>query len=188
MKVNAKKIAGVGLLTALVVVLQLLGSFIKFGTVSISLVLIPIVVGAALYGVGAGAWLGGVFSVVVLCQPDTALFLNMSIFGTILTVMLKGILAGALSGLVYRVLSKKHKYAGVVCAAVVCPVVNTGIFLLGCRLLFFDWILQNAGGANAFIFMITGFVGLNFVVELAVNVVLSPVIVRLVNISKKQLS
>lgn len=55
MKVNAKKIAGVGLLTALVVVLQLLGSFIKFGTVSISLVLIPIVVGAALYGVGAGA-------------------------------------------------------------------------------------------------------------------------------------
>ena len=184
MKVNAKKIAGVGLLTALVVVLQLLGSFIKFGTVSISLVLIPIVV----YGVGAGAWLGGVFSVVVLCQPDTALFLNMSIVGTILTVMLKGILAGALSGLVYRVLSKKHKYAGVVCAAVVCPVVNTGIFLLGCRLFFFDWILQNAGGANAFIFMITGFVGLNFVVELAVNVVLSPVIVRLVNISKKQLS
>lgn len=181
MKVNAKKIAGVGLLTALVVVLQLLGSFIKFGTVSISLVLIPIVVGAALYGVGAGAWLGGVFAVVVL-------FLNMSIFGTILTVMLKGILAGALSGLVYRVLSKKHKYAGVVCAAVVCPVVNTGIFLLGCRLFFFDWILQNAGGANAFIFMITGFVGLNFVVELAVNVVLSPVIVRLVNISKKQLS
>ena len=82
MKVNAKKIAGVGLLTALVVVLQLLGSFIKFGTVSISLVLIPIVVGAALYGVGAGAWLGGVFAVVVLCQPDTALFLNMSIFGT----------------------------------------------------------------------------------------------------------
>ena len=69
MKVNAKKIAGVGLLTALVVVLQLLGSFIKFGTVSISLVLIPIVVGAALYGVGAGAWLGGVFAVVVLCQP-----------------------------------------------------------------------------------------------------------------------
>ena len=188
MKVNAKKIAGEGLLTALVVVLQLLGSFIKFGTVSISLVLVPIVVGAALYGVGAGAWLGGVFSVVVLCQPDTALFLNMSIVGTILTVMLKGILAGALSGLVYRVLSKKHKYAGVVCAAVVCPVVNTGIFLLGCRLFFFDWILQNAGGANAFIFMITGFVGLNFVVELAVNVVLSPVIVRLVNISKKQLS
>ena len=125
---------------------------------------------------------------VVLCQPDTALFLNMSIVGTVLTVMLKGILAGALSGLVYRVLSKKHKYAGVVCAAVVCPVVNTGIFLLGCRLFFFDWILQNAGGANAFIFMITGFVGLNFVVELAVNVVLSPVIVRLVNISKKQLS
>lgn len=128
-----KKIAGVGLLTALVVVLQLLGSFIKFGTVSISLVLVPIVVGAALYGVGAGAWLGGVFSVVVLCQPDTALFLNMSIFGTILTVMLKGILAGHCPDWCIGCY-KKHKYAGVVCAVVVCPVVNTGssCWVVGC--------------------------------------------------------
>lgn len=186
-KVNVKRIAGVGLLTALVVVLQLLGSFIRFGTVSITLVLLPIVVGAALYGVGAGAWLGGVFGVVVLCQPDTAFFLNMSMGGTILTVLAKGILAGVLSGLVYRVISKKNKYAGVVCAAVVCPLVNTGVFLLGCRLFFFDWILESADGGNAFIFMITSFVGLNFLVELIVNVVLSPVIVRLVNIGKKQL-
>ena len=58
MKTNTKQIAGVGLLTAVVVVLQLLGSFIHFGPFSISLVLIPIVVGASLYGVLSGAWLG----------------------------------------------------------------------------------------------------------------------------------
>ena len=50
MKKNTKIIAGTGLLTAIVVVLQLFGSAIKFGPFSISLVLLPIVVGAALYG------------------------------------------------------------------------------------------------------------------------------------------
>ena len=182
MKVNAKKIAGIGLMTAIVVVLQLIGSAIRFGTFSISLVLIPIVIGTALYGKGAG-----VFGAVVLMQPDTALFLNMSVFGTVLTVLLKGGLAGFLSGLVYELISKKNKYAGVVCAAVVCPVVNTGIFLLGCRLFFFDWILESAGSTNAFVFMITAFVGLNFVIELLINIVLSPIVVRLVDIGKKQI-
>lgn len=185
---KTQKIVGLGLFTAIVVVLQLLGSFIKFGTVSISLVLVPIVVGAALYGVGAGAWLGAVFGVVVLLQPDTALFLNMSVFGTILTVMVKGILAGVFSGLVYKALEGKHKYLGVILSAIVCPLANTGIFLLGCRLFFYDWILENAAGTNAFVFMITAFVGLNFVIEMAVNLVLSPSIVRIINIGKKQIS
>lgn len=185
---KTQKIVGLGLFTAIVVVLQLLGSFIKFGTVSISLVLVPIVVGAAIYGVGAGAWLGAVFGVVVLLQPDTALFLNMSVFGTILTVMVKGILAGVLSGIVYKALESKHKYLGVILSAIVCPLANTGIFLLGCRLFFYDWILENAAGTNAFVFMITAFVGLNFVIEMAVNLVLSPSIVRIINIGKKQIS
>ncbi len=45
---NTQKIVGLGLFTAIVVVLQLMGSFIKFGTFSISLVLVPVVIGAAL--------------------------------------------------------------------------------------------------------------------------------------------
>ncbi len=63
MNEKTKKIVGIGIFTAIVVVLQLLGSFIRFGTFSISLVLIPIVVGAALYGIGAGAWLGLAFGI-----------------------------------------------------------------------------------------------------------------------------
>ena len=140
---KTQKIIGLGLFTAIVIVLQLLGSFIKFGVVSISLVLIPIVVGAALYGIGAGAWLGAVFAVVVLLQPDTALFLNMSVIGTILTVMLKGILAGVAAGGIYKLLSKKNKYLGVISAAIICPIVNTGIFLIGCRLFFYDITKEN---------------------------------------------
>ncbi len=98
------KLVGVGLFTAIVVVLQYLGSFIKFGPFSISLVLVPIVIGAALYGRTAGAWLGFVFSVVVLLQPDTALFYQANFAGTIITVLLKGTLAGLLAGVVYKAL------------------------------------------------------------------------------------
>ena len=186
MNKNTKKLVGVALLTAIVVVLQLLGSFIKFGTFSISLVLIPIVVGTALYGIGAGVWLGLAFGVTVLLSGDAGLFLNISVIGTILTVLLKGADAGALSGVVYKAIERFNKYAATVVAAIVCPVVNTGVFLIGCRIFFFDAIKEMAGDTNPITFMFVGLVGLNFVFELVVNMVLSPVIVRIVNIGKKE--
>lgn len=86
---NTQKIVGLGLFTAIVIVLQLMGSFIRFGTFSISLVLVPVVIGAALYGAGAGAWLGFVFGVVVLLSGDAAAFLGVNALGTILTVLVK---------------------------------------------------------------------------------------------------
>ena len=52
-------------MTALVIVLQLL-VVIKLGAFNISVVMMPIVVGAALLGPSAGAWLGFVFGVTVL--------------------------------------------------------------------------------------------------------------------------
>lgn len=73
---NVKRLTGMALFTALIIGLQLLGSFIKFGAFSISLVLIPIVVGTALYGWIAGAWLGFVFGMVVLMSRDATLFLE----------------------------------------------------------------------------------------------------------------
>ena len=69
---KTKSIAGVGLLTAITIVLQMIGAVIRFGPFSITLVLIPIVVGAALYGPLAGAWFGFVFGMVVLLSGDAA--------------------------------------------------------------------------------------------------------------------
>lgn len=179
-----KRLTGVAMLAALVAVLQLLGQFIKFGPVSISLVLIPIVVGAALYGPAAGAILGGVFSVVVLLQPDTAFFYGISVFGTIVTVLVKGCLAGFLSGLCYRALAKKNPVVGVFVAAALCPIVNTGIFFLGCRLFFWN-AMAELGGGNAFMFVITTMIGFNFIAELAANIICAPVIMRIIKIVKK---
>ena len=180
---NTQKIVGLGLFTAIVIVLQLMGSFIRFGTFSISLVLVPVVIGAALYGAGAGAWLGFVFGVVVLLSGDAAAFLGVNALGTILTVLVKGTLAGLLSGLVYKALA-------VAVAAVVCPVVNTGVFLIGCLLFFMEtiggWADAMGFGANVGQYMIVGLVGANFIFELLFNVVLSPVVVRLIRIGKKE--
>ena len=184
-KVDIVKLVGVALFTAIVVVLQYLGSFIKFGPFSISLVLVPIVIGAALYGRTAGAWLGFVFSVVVLLQPDTALFYQANFAGTIITVLLKGTLAGFLAGVVYKALEKKNVTLAVMAAAFTCPVVNTGIFLLGSAVFFMDTIKTWANGTNVFVFMIVGLVGFNFLFELAVNMLLSPVIVRLIQVGTK---
>lgn len=182
---KVKRMVGIAVLMAVVVVLQLLGQFIRFGPVSISLVLLPIVVGAAVYGPGAGAILGATFSVVVLCQPDTAFFYGISTVGTVITVMVKGTLAGYLSGLVYTTLAKKNRLLAVGLAAIVCPIVNTGLFFAGCMLFFKDG-LAATGVEDVMMYVITVFIGFNFIAEFAVNVVCCPIIVRLLHAIKKK--
>lgn len=177
------------LLTALVVVMQSMGSFVHFGPFSISLVLMPIVVGAAVGGAKMGVWLGFVFGIIVLIGGDAAAFLVINPLGAIITVLLKGIACGLCAGLVYKCLEKVNKYVAVVVAAIVCPVVNTGIFLLGCMTFFWDTLVtwaEGAGFGNYVVsYMIVGLVGINFIVELIVNIVLSPVILRLLNFRRK---
>ena len=63
---KTRRLVGLSIFTALVIVLQLVATFVKIGTFPVTLTLVPIVVGAALYGPKAGAWLGFVFGVVVL--------------------------------------------------------------------------------------------------------------------------
>lgn len=186
-KFDTKKLVGIGLLTAIVVVLQLISLGMRFGMFSITFVLIPIVVGSALYGWKAGAWLGFVFGVVVVLT-DAGAFLAVDIIGTVITCLLKGALAGTAAGLIYKLLSKKNDTLAVIAAAVTTPIVNTGVFLLGCCIFFMDTVSEWAAGfgyENVGAYMIFGLVGINFIIEFAINLVLNPVIVRLIRIGKK---
>ncbi len=178
---DVRRIVGLGVLTAIVIVLQMVGAFVRFGPFSISLTLAPIVIGAALYGPVAGAWLGLVFGVVVLFN-DSAPFLAVSALGTAITVLLKGILCGFVSGLVYRALCKKNVWLAAIAAAIVCPVVNTGIFVIGC----FIWFMPTIAGWGAGLgfedgisYLFLGMIGINFLIELGINIVLSSVIVKI---------
>ena len=183
-----EKLALMALFTAMVAVLSYFGGFIKIGGLaSISLTLIPVVLGAALVGPLAGAWLGGVSGVVFFATADAAFWFGLSVPGTIITVMIKGILSGFAAGLVYKLLEKLNRYLAVIASAVVCPIVNTGIFLLGCLVFFMDTVKGGAAteGISVGAYLIIFFVGLNFVFELLLNVILSPAILRIINIKKK---
>ncbi len=188
-----QRMTGLALLSAIIVVLQLVVSSIKIGPFNITLTLIPIVVGAAVYGPPAGAFLGFVFGAVVTLacilgwDAGGSILWNAQPFLTALVCLAKGALAGLAAGGAYKLLHEKNVTAAGVCAAVVSPVVNTGIFLLALYFLFYDILAEWATGfgADVMTYMLTGLVGLNFLVEMVVNVVLSPVIVRILHARKK---
>lgn len=186
-KQQTQKLVLSAVLTALVVVLQLLGTFVRFGPFAISLVLIPIVIGAATCGYKIGAWLGFVFGVVVLLSGDATAFFAINVPGTIITVLLKGTLCGLISGLVYKVIEKYNGYVAVIAAAIVCPIVNTGIFLIGCSVFFLDTIAEwgaGAGFTNTASYMFLGLAGGNFIVELIANIILAPIISTIIKLNK----
>jgi uncharacterized membrane protein len=181
-KIDTRKLILLALLTAIVVVLQMMASLLPVYPFRLTLVLVPIVIGAALVGRAAGAWLGFVFGFVVLVSsPDVAIFMAYSAPATILVILLRGTLAGLSAGIVYNLLAKKSKTVAVVAAAVICPIVNTGLFILGLYVFFLPLITDWAVGfANVTVFIFLGMIGINFIFEFAVNLVLSPVIVRLI--------
>ena len=186
---STQKLVLGAIMTALVVVFQLVGTFTTFfGPFSTALALIPIVIGAAMCGVGTGAWLGFVFGFVVLVSGGANLFFAFSVPGTLITVIAKGTLCGFAAGLVYKLLYKHNQFAAVLTAAIICPVVNTGVFMLGSVIFFLGFAEQiasaiglEAAGIAVFTAMATG----NFLFELGLNIVLSPVVVRLLNIRNK---
>lgn len=192
MNKQLKKMVGIALLMAMVIVMQFIGGMIPpIGGFSISLVLIPIVIGAAVYGVGAGAFLGATFGAIVYincvtgADPGGAMVFQANPILCFVVVMGKGVLAGAASGWMYRLFSKKNPYLAMLMAAVICPVVNTGTFVL-CMVLFFNEILTAwAAGSQLLSYILTGLVLANFVPELIINVVFSPASARIKKIVEK---
>ena len=186
---KTRRLTGLALLTAIVVVLQIVASFIKFGPFSITLALAPIIIGAALYGPKAGAYLGGVFGVVVLIacvlgwDQGGSILWNANPFLTAVICLLKGILAGLCAGAIYHSISKGplSPIVGAVAAGIVSPVVNTGLFCLCLTLLFHDILVSWAGGTDIVYYIIFVLTGINFVLEMVINLVLSTVIVRVVS-------
>ena len=195
----------IAMLIALVVVLQLLGSFIKIGPLPMSFVLVPIVIGACLLGAKEGAFLGAVFGIITMIMGITGidafsfLLWDARPVWFVVLCLLKAIMAGLCSGLVYKLLGKlfdqKHVYLRTVLASITAPIVNTGIFVIGMLLFFFDTmqglptLFPDAFGQykNAVQLLFLGLAGVNFIGEFVVNLVLSPAMVRIIDVVKKRL-
>jgi len=189
---NTRYMVMLALLTALVVVLQLWGSAIPIGTTSLSLVLIPIVIGGLVLGVKAGAFLGLVFGVFVFVwcgvlgnDPFTAFLFAQQPVMTALICIVKGGAAGFVPALVHRVLSRRLPHGSVVLSAALAPICNTGIFLLG-MLVIIKTLRAYLAGALTVGYFFGAIILVNFAVEFAVNLIVSPAIYRIVHAVAKQ--
>lgn len=194
-KQNILYLVQLALLTAVIMVLHFSGVAIPaFGT-KISLVLIPIALGAMLLGPVAGAILGLIYGMTVFISlgvmhmdPFTGfLFDNTPIMAALICTV-KTTAAGFVAGWVYRVLAKKNVLLAVFVAAALVPTVNTGIFVLGCFLIY-STISEFAAGAgySAVYFILIICAGLNYVLELAINLIFSPALERLVRLLSKKI-
>ena len=180
---SIRKLTLVALLTALATAL----SFIKIPILgaSITLVLPVVIIGGAIYGPFVAAWLTVIPNLIAL--TEAGIFLVTSPVGCVVTLLLKGILAGFVSGVVYKALSKKHPIGAVTCAAVVAPVINSGVFVLGCYIFIWDYLVSLAGENGVGIgLLLFGLAGLNFIIELVLNVILCPSILRIIQIASKK--
>ena len=169
---TTKFIAGVGILTAIEIVLYIAGSFIVIGGVNINLALVPIAFGAIMYGPLCGLFLGLVNGCAVLLTPATQAFISVSAIGTVLVCLLKCSLAGLASGLIYKLINNRNDIVATVIASIVVPIINTVIFITGC-LIFFDGAFQD---------LILLLVSTSFLIELGSTAALTPGIIRVLKV------
>lgn len=189
-----KRLVGVAALTALVVALQFLSNYVTFGQVSITLALIPVAVGAILYGPYIGAFLGFMLGAIALAAPSTQVFLNVNVWATIIICLLKTSIAGLLSGYVFKLfafIAKKQEGkgkrmalfgAGITLATLVVPPVNTFLFCVGSII----WFKSVMG--DAFVAILTAVFATNFLIEFIVSVVLAPALVVLIKVLTRNYS
>ena len=185
MKKNSQKIKEmviVASLGSIVAVLQYLSMFIKFGPFNITLALTPIVVGAVLYGPKAGGILGTIMGLVVLFTNSEAFFVVNPI-ATIFVCIFKSMAAGILAGYIYKWI--KNRVLSITVVSVVTPITNTLIFVICALLFFFPTLKEWANGEDTLVYLFGTMIGTQFVVELVINAVVSPVVIRLTDLFKK---
>ena len=194
---KVERMVQLALFVALVVVLQIISAIIPpiAGLVSITLTLVPVVVGGILLGSAGGAFLGFAFGAIVLINcitgmdPGGNILWNANPIFTAIICFGKGIMAGFIPAVLYGAISGKEsgrnkKLVATVVAALSAPIVKTGLFVAGMFLFFKDTLYAWSGGTDIVIYVLTGLAGVNFLVEFIINTVLSPAIVRIVDVAQ----
>ena len=199
-KEKTLELVQLSMLAALVVVLQLLSALIPpiAGMVSITLTLIPVVIGAILFGKKGGAILGFVFGLIVLINciagldPGGNILWTVNPILTALLCIIKGVAAGFVPAAIYSLVVKDEKIGDkaktplTLVAAVLAPVVNTSIFVVGMLLFFKDTLTVWANGEPILSYILVGLAGVNFRIAFLINIFLTPGIIRVVDVVKKK--
>lgn len=175
-----KRFAILTIFAAIIIVLQILSTYINFGGFSITLTLIPIVIAGAVYGPYVGMLMGLVFGIIVdimvilgLDPSGATMFAARPII-TVSTCLVKGGLAGLFGALSYKYI--KNNRVGIIISAIITPITNTFILALS-LILFFE---------SSFASAMLMFMSINFILELLLNALISPGLVNLINRAKSR--
>lgn len=197
---TAKNISYIAVLVALVVVLQIFGGNIKIAGLSLNLALVPIALGAILFGPLMGSILGLICGLIVMIygvtgnEPFTFFIFSQSPFMTVLLCLVKTTLAGCAAGWAYKLIAKKNKWIAVFVASALVPIVNTGIFAIGCFIILDSIVaylnglgLDTTGMSAAYIVFVV-VITWNFFIELLTSLVLAPAVATVTRVVEKQIS
>ena len=186
---NSQKIVRLtvtSILMAITIVLQAIAGFIVIPITNTSpaLSLIPIAVGAIIYGPSCGALLGLGWSLFILVSGQASGYLAMSFIGTIITVVAKGTLAGLGSGFVYKLLKDKKYVVAIILAAIVTPLINSLVYRIGLVTFFSDYFFgkASASGLHPVAYFMKAFIAGGFFLEVGISTVFSPIVVRICDI------
>lgn len=172
---KTRKIATISIFGGLIILLQLISTYINFGSFPITLTLIPIIVAGAVYGPSIGLIMGLIFGITVSimvitgADPSGAIMFSQKPVITVLTCIIKGGLAGLCGALAYKCI-KNHK-TGIIVSSAITPIVNTLILYIS-LVLFFN---------ESSVILVAGFMTINFAIELAINVIIAPGLLNLIN-------
>lgn len=160
--------------------------YITTGAFSITLMTVPVAIGAICLGPLSGAILGGVFGLTSFLQcfgigflidPSGALMLDASPLATVLVCFVPRIVTGFLCGLIFSGLSRSQKCSflsyPLACAAV--PVLNTFLFISGYVLLFRNTLLAKTAVKTVFLSVLS----LNFLIEFSVTFIVGTAVSRI---------
>ena len=180
---SIQRITGAAVLAAIMIVLQVVGNFVAIGPVSINLSLVPIALSAIMYGPLAASLLGLLSGVMVLFAPSTAaVFMPISVIGTVLVCLIKCTAAGFLGSLVYKLLYKKNAILSYILCAMTIAIVNTGLFAVGCLIFFMPLLEENSQTyANAYAFLFLGMIGWNFIFEVISASIFVPLLAKIIH-------
>lgn len=187
-----KNIVYLSILTALLVVLNLIGTVFKIVT-NINLTLIPIALGALILGMRGGLILGlisglmtFIFGVSGVDGFTNILFSHHPII-TFLLCIVKITAAGVLGGLIYKLLKDKNKYLATFIASAIVPIINTAIFIFGSLIFMYDTFSAFAVGEGVSVvyYLLILCAGTNFIIEFAISLLVSPAIYSVVGVLEK---
>ena len=134
-------LAQLGILIAVMLLFHSTGiGYIKVGAIEMTIMLVPVIIGAIVLGPTAGMVLGGVFGITLILLPSTqAFFMSMNLPGTIiLCVLIRGMGLGFLSGLIFKGLKKidKSNVWSYETTGLITALLNTFLFIAGAALIF----------------------------------------------------